>query len=115
MSVEEALLLKLLQFGGVKDKAQLWGEEGTNDQDSLAISRYPNLLTVQPCFFEKIEFEPFVVTVKCSPAKQLLEEQQLLKSKLAIPSGFPPLMEKTSVQFGKHVVPLFYVSLYRHA
>ena len=101
MSFQEKLILKLLQFAGIKKKSQLWGEE-TNAEEESSNENLPAFLTNTRFYFEKLHVESFQVVVTCNPANTLPEELQSLKTALQIPAGFPPLMERASVEFGKY-------------
>ncbi|KAL9966761.1 hypothetical protein ACROYT_G024880 [Oculina patagonica] len=98
--IQEQLILKLLQFAGIKEKTQLWGEETNADQEN-ANENLPAFLTTRRFYFEKLHVEPFQVVVTCNPANALPDELQSLKTALEIPAGFPPLMENANVQFGE--------------
>lgn len=89
-----------MQFAGIKNKSQLWGEE-TNAEEESSNDNLPAFLTSTRFYFEKLHVESFQVVVTCNPANKLPEELQSLKTALEIPAGFPPLMENASVQFGK--------------
>ena len=98
VTIQETLLLKLLQFAGIKDKSQLWGENTTEEQDSS--ENLPAFVTSTRYYVEKLQVDPFKVVVTCNPASKLSDELQCLKTALEIPAGFPPLMENANVQFG---------------
>lgn len=89
-----------MQFAGIKNKSQLWGEETDAEQESTN-QNLPAFLTKRRFYFEKLHVEPFQVVVTCNPASALPDELQNLKSALEIPAGFPPLMENANVEFGK--------------
>lgn len=99
-SVQEVILLKLLQFAGIKDKSQLWGEKTTEEQGNSS-ENLPAFLSSTRYYFEKLQVSPFQVAVTCNPANKLPDELQSLKTALEIPAGFPPLMENANVQFGE--------------
>ena len=98
--MQEVILLKLLQFAGIKDKSQLWGEKTTEEQGNSS-ENLPAFLSSTRYYFEKLQVSPFQVAVTCNPANKLPDELQSLKTALEIPAGFPPLMENANVQFGK--------------
>ena len=100
VSFQEKLILKLLQFAGIKNKTQLLGEE-TNAAEASLNDKLPAFLTSTRFYFEKLHVESFQVVVTCNPANTLPEDLQSLKTALEIPVGFPPLMENASVEFGK--------------
>ena len=100
VSFQEKLILKLLQFAGIKNKSQLWGEE-SNAEEPSSSENLPAFLTNTRFYFEKLHVESFEVVVTCNPANRLPEELQSLKTALEIPVGFPPLMENAIVEFGK--------------
>ena len=100
VSFQEKLILKLLQFAGIKNKSQLWGEE-TNAEEESSNENLPALLTSTRFYFEKLHVESFQVDVTSNPANTLPEDLRNLKTALEIPAGFPPLMENASVEFGK--------------
>jgi len=99
VTIQETLLLKLLQFAGIKDKSQLWGGNTTEEQDSS--ENLPAFVTSTRYYVEKLQVDPFRAVVTCNPASKLSDELQCLKTALEIPAGFPPLMENANVQFGE--------------
>lgn len=100
VNIQETLLLKLLQFAGITDKSQLWGEKKAEEpQDSS--DNLPAFLTSSRYYFEKLQVDPFQVVITCSPAGKLADELLCLKTTLEIPAGFPPVMENANVQFGE--------------
>ncbi|KAJ7380094.1 Vacuolar protein sorting-associated protein 13D [Desmophyllum pertusum] len=101
VSVQEKLILKLLQFADIRDKTQLWGEETNQEPDENSNESLPAFLTTTRVYFEKLHVEPFEVVVTCSPAITLPDELQSLKTVLEIPAGFPPLMENANIKFGE--------------
>ena len=98
--MQETLLLKLLQFAGIKGKSQ----STTEQQESSG--NLPAFLTTTRYYFEKLQVDPFQVSVTCNPASKLPDELQSLKTALEIPAGFPPLMENATVVFGNQNSPL---------
>lgn len=100
VSFQEKLILKLLQFAGIKNKPQLWGEE-TDVEEPSPSENLPAFLTNTRFYFEKLHVESFQVVVTCNPANRLPEELQSLKTALEIPVGFPPLMENATIEFGE--------------
>ena len=106
VNIQETLLLKLLQFAGIKDKSQLWGEKTTEEQESSS-DALPAFLTSARYYFEKLQVGAFQVVVTCTPASKLPDEIESLKTTLEIPAGFPPLMESANVKFGNLKSSLF--------
>lgn len=100
VSLQEIVILKLLQFAGIKEKTQLWGTTAAG-QSEQSTENLPAFLTSTRYYFEKLEVGPFQTLMTCNPATKLPLELQDLKTALEIPAGFPPLMENANVQFRK--------------
>lgn len=98
VSVQEIVILKLLQFAGIKAKTQLWGATAAG-QSEQSTENLPAFLTSTRYYFEKLQVGPFQTLMTCNPATKLPLELQDLKTALEIPAGFPPLMENANVQF----------------
>lgn len=96
--IEETLLLKLLQFAGIKEKAQLHAESAEGQESGL--NAFPSFTLVTEYFFERLEVEPFQVNITCTPASDLTDELKNLKTVLEIPAGVPPLMDRANVTIG---------------
>lgn len=96
--IEETLLLKLLQFAGIKEKSQLRAES-TEGQES-GLNPFPAFSLATEYFFERLEVEPFQVNITCTPASDLTDELKNLKLVLEIPAGVPPLMDRANVTIG---------------
>ena len=101
VSVQEIVILKLLQFAGINEKTQLWGATAAEGQSEQSTENLPAFLTSTRYYFEKLEVGPFQTLMTCNPATKLPLELQDLKTALEIPAGFPPLMENANVQFRK--------------
>lgn len=100
--IQEILLLKLLQFAGIKDKAQLRAES-TEGQES-GVNPIPTLSMSTEYFFERLEVEPCQVNITCTPASDLTDELRNLKTELEIPLGVPPLMDRANVTIGNCLI-----------
>ena len=111
VNIQETFLLKLLQFAGIKDKCQLWGEKNTAEQESSG-DNLPAFLTSARYYFEKLQVGAFQVVVTGNPASKLPDELQSLKTTLEIPAGFPPLMENANIKFGNLKNSFFLVYVY---
>ncbi|XP_073236980.1 uncharacterized protein [Porites lutea] len=98
VSVQEIVILKLLQFAGIKEKTQLWSATAAG-QSEQSTENLPAFLTSTRYYFEKLQVGPFQTLMTCNPATKLPLELQDLKTALEIPAGFPPLMENANVQF----------------
>ncbi|XP_048579554.1 intermembrane lipid transfer protein VPS13D isoform X2 [Nematostella vectensis] len=97
--LEEILLMRLLVFCGITNKEQLWGEE--NEPSTL--NQFTSEMDVTPLYFERLDVSQFQVIFTSSPDAVLPDDLLILKSKLAVPNGFPPCMERANLEFERFV------------